>query len=107
MTRTATALGTGPFRGFFTPAATLFELDPPLEIADHDLRYLVVSSMPAEGQRAAITAAFATDEEGNLDGVFYMHHGTVLELDDAEDIPGALDLYGYTITELPAPIPAI
>ncbi|MGZ4659657.1 MAG: hypothetical protein ACXVYB_00090 [Arthrobacter sp.] len=107
MTRTATALGTGPFAGYFTPAATLFELDPPLAFEGHEFRHVVASSMPDAGSSDAVTAVFATDGDGNLDMVAYMNHGVILELSGVEDIPGALDTLGYTIVPLPAPVPAV
>jgi hypothetical protein len=103
MTRTATPMATGPFAGYFTEAATLYELTPPLAFDCHELRYVVASSMPDAGSSDAVTAVFSTDHEGNLDMVFYLNHGCVLELDGVEDIPAALDTLGYAA---PAPVPA-
>lgn len=102
----ATALGNGPFNGYFTSAATLFELDPPMLLEGHDLPYLVLSSMPETSTQVALTAAFATDGEGNLDPVFYLQHGLVFERYGAQDIPGALAALGYDMVALPAPVPA-
>ncbi len=102
----ATALANGPFHGYFTPAATLFELDPPMVLEGHELQHIVVSSMADSDVHDAVTAAFGTDGTGNLDTVFYMNHGTLMEFPGVQDIPGMLAALGYDMVAPPAPVPA-
>ena len=105
MTKTAQALATGPFHGFFSEGATLYRLDPPCVaggptkrgIKSKEVHHIIVQGMDASEEHGygPETAVFATDEAGVVDTDFYLTHGCVVELLDRNDPEAALARLGY------------
>ena len=99
LTRTANALGNGPFEGFVPEAlTTLFELRYSDMDDNEEGIYVVVSNLPGDDSFEPETSVFVTHKDGALDLDFYLsHNGSVMDLPG--DIPAAeiIEAMGYEI----------
>ena len=104
MSKTAEALATGPFHGFFHEGATLYRLDPPCiaggptskGIQTREVSHVIISGLPEdEFGNGAETVVFAADKDGIVDSNYYLKFGQVLSLDGTTEHERALARLGY------------